>query len=346
MASDGDLYTPLTDIIPLTGIDHRNESFRITTRHDTGELQQSIGRLGLLVPPLILEHSDGGIILSGFRRVAACRHLGWSRIPARLLPIECDRYDCARRAVGENSTQRTLNLIETSRALGLLEDHAPGRIVPAEDLAALGLPQHPDVISKVKALCQLPSAVLEGILEGSISFAMACELGRLEESLAVGFAGLFHRLKISLNKQRDIVCLTMEIAHREGISGLQVLEEPGLVRLLSAEDLDRSQKARQLRHQLRQRRFPALHTAEANFQQLRRDLKLEGDLQLSHPRDFEGTVFTLTLSFENQEDLRRFRKRLDALLDHPDLKTILEAKGSRFAVESRSKRERDAAGAR
>ena len=335
MDSDGERYPESLVIIPLSDIDQRDETFRITTRKDVDDLKASIRRMGLLAAPLIIDRPDGRTIVSGFRRIAACRRLGWKHIRARVLHSEYDPFECARKAVGENSTQRTLNLIETSRALGLLGRHAPAGEVPPEDLAALGLPCHPDVVDRVKSLEHLPSAVQEGILEGSISFSMACELGELEKGLAIRFAELFRRLKISLNKQRDILCLVLEIARREDIPGWYVLEEPALANLLGAEGVDRRQKAHQLRQLLRQRRYPALIAAEANFNRLRQRLKLGKNLHLTPPKDFEGTDFNLTLTFENLKDLIRLKERLGSLVEHPDLKTILEEKGSWFGLQRR-----------
>jgi hypothetical protein len=64
---------------------------------------------------------------------------------------------------------------------------------------------------------------------------------------------------------------------------------------------------------------------------LRQRLKLGDALQLAPPRDFEGTRFTLTLSFENRDDVARLQARLNELVDHPDFKTLLAGKGRGFA---------------
>ncbi len=333
MASDGELTEECARLIPLADINLGDERFRITTRRDGGDLHPSIRRFGLRAAPLVLPGSPGFIIVSGFRRIAACRNLGWDSIRARVLP-KTSPYECSLMAVAANSLERPLNLIETSRALQLLDQYAPGGQVLPEDKAALGLPTHAGMAARLKTLCRLPAEVQEAVLEETLSFAMACEIGLLEAGLAVAFARLFGRLKPSLNKQREIVTLVAEIARREGIDPLQVLAEDRLSRLLDAEDLDRNQKTQRIRRLLRQRRFPARVAAEDNFQCLRQRLKLGDNLQLAPPKDFEGTRFTLTLNFERLEEVSRLRVKLDELVDHPDFKTLLTGKGRGFGKTS------------
>jgi len=333
MASDGELTEECARLIPLADIDPQDERFRITTRRDSDALHLSIGRLGLLDEPLVLSGASGFIIVSGFRRIAACRGLGWDSIRARILQ-KASPYECALTAIAANSLDRPLNLIEISRALRLLDRYAPGGQAPPEDTAALGLPTHAGMAARLKTLCRLPAEAQDAVLEEALSFAMACEIGRMEEGLAVAFARLFRQLKTSLNKQREIITLVAEIARREGIGSGQVLAEDRLSRIMDAQDLDRNQKTQRIRTLLRQRRFPALVAAEDSFHSLRRRLALGDNLQLAPPRDFEGTRFTLTLNFENMEEVLRLRIKLDELLDHPDFKTLLTGKGRAFREKS------------
>lgn len=331
MAFDGNRAEPCTRRIPLAEIDRGDERFRITTPRSSDELHLSLQRLGLLTAPLVLSRDRGYILVSGFRRVDACRRLGWETVPARVLEAPATMYACALKSVGENSLERPLNLIETSRALRLLDRHAPGGPPPPEDAAALGLPTHAGLATRLKTLCRMPAEVQEAVLDETLSFAMACEIGQLEEGPAVAFARLFRRLKPGLNKQREIVTLVSEIACRDGIDSTAVLSEPEMIRVQDAEELDRSQKTQSIRRLLRRRRFPALTAAEDRFHALRRRLKLGANLQLAPPRDFEGTRYTLTLSFERLEEVERLRAQLDALVRHPDFKALLTGKGSGFA---------------
>lgn len=330
MASDGEPTPESLQLIALSDIDSTNERFRITTCRDSGDLQSSIDRLGLLSAPLVLRQSSGFMLVSGFRRVAACRSLGWERVRAVVLASDASPYACACRAVGDNSTQRPLDLIEAGRALRLLERHAPDGRIPPEDLAALKLPSNLEMASRLKDLCRLPAQVQEGIIEGVIPFAMAVELAGLATELAADLAALFRELRISLNKQREMVALITEIAQREAIPAREVLKEAESALLPKIGDLDRNQKAGHLRKLLRQRRFPGLHAAEQNFRALRQRLNLGATLQITPPRDFESIGLALSATIETPEDIERLRAKLEELAKQPDLRMLLEGKGGFF----------------
>ena len=71
--------------IPLSRIDLQDDTFRITTRTDVNDLLRSIQYDGLITPPLLIKKSSAFIIVSGFRRIAACLELEWKEITARIL---------------------------------------------------------------------------------------------------------------------------------------------------------------------------------------------------------------------------------------------------------------------
>ncbi len=333
MASEGEWPAADPRRVPLDEIDADDLRFRITTRSEIDPLAASIGRLGLLQPLLLRASGRRCTIVSGFRRVAACRQLGWREIPARVLSHAVGDARCARLAIGENALVRPLNLLETARALALLVATAPDGRLPAEDAAALALPSHAGLAARLMGLERLPAAVREGLLEGVIALAMAEALGRLAPDVACAFARLFRELGLSLNRQREIVSLVTEIAARERRPALAILSEPELEEILRAPEADRGHKARLVRRRLHRRRFPAIRRAEENFESLRRRLDLGEHLQLTPSRDFEGTHVTLTLTFETLEELSELRGRLDALLLNPSLRRILEGKAEGFAPE-------------
>lgn len=331
MDSDGPWQEAGSDrTISMAEIDRSEERFRITTRRDSGDLQSSIRRFGLRAAPLVVPGESGFVVVSGFRRMHACRRLGREQVPVRVLRRGASAYACALLAVAENTLERSLNPIETSRALTLLEQHAPGGRLPPEDAAALGLPVHPVQTARLKRLGRMPVEVQTAVLEGALAPAMADMLGGLEEGLGIALALLFRRLRPSLNKQREIVIFLLEIAAREETDPKQVLEQAWTGDAERSGDQDPNQQIHGLRQCLRRRRFPELARAEENFQALRRRLKLGDALQLTPPRDFEGTRLTLSLSFETLDDVVHLRAKLDELIDHRDFHTLLKGKARGF----------------
>ncbi len=311
--------------------------FRISTWSDASDLAFSIARIGLLVPPLGVPGGRGARVISGFRRLAACRALGWSELPLRLLEAEPTERELARLAIAENAWSRRLNLIELSRAVNLLAGFSPEGRIDVAEAAAAGLRGGEAFLQRIAPLCRMPQAVQDAVLEESVSLWTAAELARLPADAAEVLAAVLRRLKAGLNVQREILTHTHEIVLREGISVRDLLASPEVAALLDEAGDDPNERTRRLRRFLRTRRFPQLSAAEDRCRALLRELPLAPGLRMQPPRDFEGTRFALQLEFATAEEALALRERLDRLLDHPAFKTLLAEKSRGYETEPRSR---------
>jgi ParB family chromosome partitioning protein len=274
----------------------------------------------------LIEQTSAFTIVSGFRRLAACRKLGWDEILARILGPELSHLEYLHRAIADNALQRPLNLIETSRAIQKLASFVDSPKQLAEAASICGLPSNHSIISKVKNLCLLPRTIQNCILNDTISLTMANELAMMETGTAVEFADVFEQLNLSLNKQKEMVTLSSEIAHRQDISIRQVLSHESLKSIINDKDLDRGQKGRRLRAFLRQWRFPRIVDAERHYDLHLKKLKLGRDIKLIPPKEFEGTAFTLNLSFTSLADFKISQSILNKVIQHPSFEQIIEGK--------------------
>ena len=197
-------------------VDLADNTFRITTCTDLDKLVLSIQKLGLLHPPVLRYNPPGYAIICGFRRIAACLSLGWEKVSARILKENFGPFQLAQLAIADNASQRSLNLLETSRAVKLLTDVCTDQKQLQKTSQALGLPSIPSATAKVEKLCRLPLKIQDGILADTINMSMALELGGLDPQDAEGLVELFDQLKVGLNKQRELLLLLKEIAKQIG----------------------------------------------------------------------------------------------------------------------------------
>lgn len=312
---------PKEKTVNLSFIDSKDITFRITTEIGIDDLTDSIHNVGLLNPPFLIENRDNYTIVSGFRRIESCRRLGWPHIEARILDSNTKRLECVKLAITDNAFQRPLNLIEKSRSINMLSGFFKDDGSLAKALSTLGLPENTSMINKIKKLCHLSQPIQDGILSNTISLSMAMELGSLSQRIGEDFAKLFGLLKLSLNKQREIVTLINEIAHRENISIQKVLQS--LQKVLNDENLDRNQKIHKIRVYLKQRRFPAIANAEKAFERHVNELKLGKGSKLIPPKNFEGTNYSLSLYFNSLNELKEHKTTLDKIVKNPGLSAIL-----------------------
>jgi ParB family chromosome partitioning protein len=311
-------------MVPLSDIDIENRSFQITTREDTEDLVGSIKATGLINPPILWQGKNGPwIIVCGRRRVQACLKIGRIDLEARMADQNTSRLECVQTAISDNAFQRSLNWVEISRALNLLMDEIPDKDHVKQVLPYLGLPEGEEILEKAIRIARLAKPVQEGLISGQIPFAMALELGNLEAETGSFLANLFQQFTLSLNKQREILEWTLEIAARESRSPMDIFMEGEIREIITNPDQDRNQKSTALRKVLRSRRYPSIQKAEALFQKKMKSLKIPAGIRLIPPKDFESDYYGFALEFRNTEQLESRMKTLESLAKAQALKELL-----------------------
>ena len=309
--------------VPLSCIDSEDNTYRVTTKTRLDDLINSINKVGLINPPLLIERGSEFTIVCGFRRIETCRYLGWAALEAKILDSDTNRLQCVKIAITDNALQRQLNLIEKSKALNMLSSFYEDFSSLSKAASALGLPENPSLIKKIKNICRLPLSIQDYILSNTISLSMAVELGMLEQDAGILLANLFHEFKLSLNKQKEIITLIKEIAFRENISIIEVLGKCDFPDILNRKDIDRTQKTQKIRAYLKQRRFPEITRAKREFENNVKELKLGSGIKLIPPADFEGQTYMLNLRFNTIKDLQERVVKLNNIVKNPILEKIL-----------------------
>lgn len=309
--------------VSLDEIDADDHTYHITTAASDNRFERSLAAVGLINPLLIIQNQKTFRIISGFRRVAAARNLGWEEITANILESTLSELACARLAVVENRSQRELNLIEISRALNLLECNLSDTRQLPKVAGELGLPDNPAYIAKLLPLCHYDRPLRKAILNGRVEVAMATRLNQMSAGERGALITLFETLQLNLNQQRESLTLAFEIAKREDLKICDVLKLDIIKNVLADDDLERPQKRRKILDGLKRRRFPAISRAEDEFAHHLRQLKLGNNTVLLPPKNFEASAYTLRLAFQDTAELKKCQQILARIIEHPSLKAIL-----------------------
>ena len=312
-----------TQNIKLSAVTVEDDTYRITTNPKIDDLVASIGQIGLIHPPIVKQTPSEYLVISGFRRIAACGYLGWQEIPARILDADVGVAQCINLAIAENALQRPLNLIEIFRSIRLLSSTIIDDEILTQTASKLGLPSDPGLMRKIKKIGDLDPSIQEAILANTISLAMATELAKLEPDDGKALTKIFTRLKIGLNTQRELMTLLDEIAHRENSTIGDLLNENVIRRILDDHNLDGAQQRRRIQEYLRQRRFPAISHIKNEFKKQIKKLQLGKQISLTPPKDFEGSNYTLKLTFSSLSELEELQGRLDRIIQSKSLSKFL-----------------------
>ena len=293
-------------VVPLACIVENDQRFRITTPASLDEICRSIQTVGLIDAPTLLPRSKDFVVVCGFRRIAACRFLGWQELTARCLPVQTEPALCALTAIADNLNQRPLNLVETARSWELLR-----QVVAApEEIATLahsiGLSLSHELASKLKQVLQMAQPLQQALIDGNLALPIALRLhGMSDEAGANELVKLFQELQLSLNRQREVLEWIQGITGREGIPPQAVLGTEPIAGWRQDLQMDRGQKTQLIRHYLKKRRYPQITAFEERYQQAVKELKLANGMQLVAPQHFEGQKYTLQLEFKSADELQR-----------------------------------------
>ena len=309
--------------IPLAHINAADTTYRITTAKRGDNLINSIAAIGLMSPPIVYPDTTGYRIIAGFRRIEACRDLGWTHIKVRLLSVECDEMTLVMWAIADNSLQRPLNLLESSRSLSLLSKVTVDARHLSKCAAILSLPANPEMITKLISLITMATTIQRGVKSGDLTLAMALELDQIAPPTGEALALMFIDLRLGLNRQRELKSLLFEIAKREDRSIDELLVEKKVKQIIDNEGLNNPQKSKQLLDLLHKRRYPAISEKSARFDGLVKTLRLGSGVKLTPPVNFEGTSYTLSIAFDGKDQLEQRAKCLEVLKRSDKLKKFM-----------------------
>jgi ParB/RepB/Spo0J family partition protein len=310
--------------IYMSEIDAEDDTCRLNLHSDPEALVASIRTIGLVNPPVLRQRQDLKYqIVCGFRRVVACKALGWHKLNVRVLNGAPAELDAVKLAILDNRSHRQLNVAEQARGIQKLSARLPkGKRL--EILSSLlGFPENQKVFKKLETLSRLPGAIQKGVTEEIISFEAAVALSDFSHEDAVSFLELFKVLKLSQSKQTEVIALVQEISIREELQTGDVLQCAEIMTILDRAELNRNEKGSKIRAYLKRRRFPTLTKAEERFSKELKALKLDEHIHMTGPPHFEGGLYTLRMTFRSIEDFEERRKVLDAIAKNPALRRLL-----------------------
>lgn len=315
----------LTSDVHIDEIDLTDETYRITTASPDDDLIDSIAHIGLINRPMLCRKEQGYGIVCGFRRVEALARLGRKQIPAYLLPDHTPGGTCLILSITDNRFQRQLNVVEQARAIDKLsrciDDSAT---LETTVHRVLGIGRNQGLLRKLKAVARLPHQIQQLILADRLDFSLAPQLEKMDGEDLAAVGSLLSTIKLSLNKQREVIALATEIARRDGGTINALLTGDDIESILSAKEMDGNKKAAQIRKILKQQRYPELTHAEKAYSRLVKALNLPREVQVVPPRYFEGNTYQLVIHFTSLSDLQALQETLSGLRCHPILQQLLD----------------------
>lgn len=313
--------------VDLSQICDQDRTFRIATRSCHEDLTASIERVGLIQRPILLERHNNHIVVCGFARIEACRRLGWTRIPANCISEQTPQSRCALVAVADNALQRSLNIVEQSRACTLLRRFFKD---PSEFISAarsVGLVLTTGLVEKLLAVDRMGPKLQSALIDGAIALPTALKLSTNPDPKSVdSLLALLCELRLSLNRQKELLEWIESIQARERIPIADLLSEAPLVQWRSDASVELPRKSLLIRQYLKKRRYPTIARFEERYHQLELKLNLSSGIELSPPPQFEGRTFSIKIDFNTPSELLQRVADIARLSQSAELMDLLDQK--------------------
>jgi len=301
--------------IPLEDIDLDDAAFRLSYGPDLGPLKQSIGRVGLINPPVVRRRTDARYqIICGYRRVCALREIGVSSAVCKLVTPGTADEACLLLNLYDNTSHREFNPIEKSMAINRFLNHFPEDRVVSDFLPLLKLKPHITQLQAFQPLCRLEKELQDALLEGIIDVHTALRLAQLDPEIRTCLARLLIVLRLSVSKQSEVMSSILEIACRENVSPTVVVDDTAVRFILEHARLNQPQKGDAVLRHLREKRYPHLTAKEKQVKGVLKKVKLPQGISITPPPFFEDNRYCLSVYFTGWNELKERLDLLDPLL--------------------------------
>jgi hypothetical protein len=292
-------------------LDLKDERFRFSYHFDPGKLLQSINKIGIVCPLVVVKRDDPRfVILSGWKRVLSCIELSFRAIPVFLLQ-EDDDCRAFLFSLYENLAIRNFNILEKAGILHLLDGFIKDeKKIVKQFFPLLDIPATLSYLDIYLKIARLDPVWKKMIFDKKMPLT-AVKL--LTEFTPQDKEKLFPLiLPLSLNKLKQFMEDLFELSKKTGRSPGTLLSMPEIQAVFQDDNLSSLQKAERIRSILRTKRYPTLSSWKKSFDASLRKARLSKEVAFDAPSFFEDGEFAVTFSLKNKED---FQKRLAKLRD-------------------------------
>ncbi len=312
--------------VPLDRI-HGECPYKITTDENISALCQAIMSGGLLKPCVFRQAAASFVVVAGHKRVRVLKRAGVSHVPGRIVTAadagENPDAACARIAVMDNAFERDLNTVEIARSVRLLQTCLSAGEIGEQSVSIFNKELNETVLSKYARLGEMPAEIHDLILQSRLSFKSALQLSRYSTDIVRAFATVFRNVRMSQNKQLEVITCFHEIALRDDIPLLELMTSAAVENVVRTDHPDENHKGNALRAYLLKRRFPEISRARETFQNRVTEINPAAGIKLAPPVNFEGETFSVSFEFKNRQEFTEKVENLQQIKRHPVFKKIV-----------------------
>jgi len=286
--------------IDVNKIDLKDDRFRISYFFSLDKLQRSIQNTGLINPPVLIYRGDSPIILSGWRRILACRQLSIQSIPVFIAEIS-DDLEAFKIPVYENLSVKTYSPVEKAEIIAKLKTFGESeQALLQQFLPLLDIPPTHIWMDFYLNVFELEPEVKEFLYTNHFHFSVIRVLVNFLAEVQKKLLPILSPM--GQNKQKELLSDLYEISRCQKIPVEQILKAPEITAIQSEEKLSLLKKADKTRLWLKSRRNPSLTVWRKAFEAILKELNIEQGIVISPAVFFEEEDISLNFSFKSRKE--------------------------------------------
>lgn len=296
--------------IPIKSLFLDDERFRISYFFSLDKLIQSLKHIGLVQPPIVAHRGGHTILVSGWKRVMACREISLSPLPVFVLEEE-DDLKAFEVPLFENLAAREMSLLEKAEIVLRLKKFGEGEeTIVKRYFPLLAIPPTLQSMDTYLSIAEFAPQIKKFIHDKNMTLVTAqliSELNPLERNLVIPLLEPFGQ-----NKQRELLEGLLELSRKRRIPVEKLISSQKIQGVLSSEKLSPLQKSDQIRELLHRNMAPAVHAWKDTLDSTLKKLRWPREIVVSPSPYFEDNDLEIKFSAKSASD---FQKKLSKLED-------------------------------
>ncbi len=314
--------------ISVEKIDLTDKTYRISTDNNISKLLDSIQANGLINPVIVKKNNDRFIVISGYKRILAINEIGINKILVKVVKEKETKEEtdffCTKLSIIENAFHRELNIIEQAKAVSLLKKSLNIKEISLSSLFFFKTNLNHKIIGKLLKIQSLDNSIHNLILSKKLSMNNALKLKDYETQIFDAFINIFQKVRMGQNKQLEIIVNFHEIALRDDISLLELINSNKVSEIINHDNPDENYKANLLRSYLNKKRYPELTKAYEDHKKGIKELRLEPEIKLDPPNNFEGEKYSLSFEFRDRKEFEKHIAKLVSINKNEAFKNLIK----------------------
>lgn len=309
-------------------------------------LLDSISNIGLINPPiLLLGKNNKFLIVSGLRRVLVCKKSGVEKLPCFIIKEKVADYEnFILLNLRINLSHRELNDVEKANLFKLLIEAGVTREnIIKKYMPELKLEKSRKIYEDIMCLHSLDIKSKMKLNEWGLPLQTSAALARYSKADRDAIIKLAETLSPGINRLKEIIMLLEDIALAQKCSIADIIKMHSPVQDLnnnvsankySVHDF-RSRKKEQvenLRHKLRELKYPQLAGLENKWNKCVRNLHLPPNIKIRPPASLDltaipsqgsGEKIKIEISFSTKKTITLSIQKLDEILNSGALEKVI-----------------------